>query len=153
MPDGASVPIEAAATGLDLRPLKGKVEGKNTGKNVLVRSLSGIGQAGSMLLGQGSLNQPLSESDLIRERVSSNIGETGDEEVSRLAVNQQIVVTVSAGVPVYVVLQQTSKSTQPVAQTSPRNTQPNMSNAEQLRQLLQLQQKLYQSSASNQTAQ
>ena len=43
MPDGAVVPIEAAATGLDLRPLKGKVEGKNTGKNVLVRSLSGIG--------------------------------------------------------------------------------------------------------------
>jgi len=94
MPDGTSVPIEAAATGLDLRPLKGKVEGKNTGKNVLVRSLSGIGQAGSMFLGQGSLNQPLSEADLMRERAASNIGETGDEEVSRLAVNQQIVVTV-----------------------------------------------------------
>jgi len=71
MPDGSSVPIEAAATGLDLRPLKGKVEGKNTGKNVLVRSLSGIGQAGSLFLGQGSLNQPLSESDLMRERAAS----------------------------------------------------------------------------------
>jgi len=82
MPDGAAVPIEAAATNLDLRPLKGKVEGKNTGKNVLVRSLSGIGQAGAMLVGQGSLNQPLNESDLIRERVGSNIGEAGDEEVS-----------------------------------------------------------------------
>jgi hypothetical protein len=153
MPDGGSVPIEAAATGLDLRPLKGRVEGKNTGRNVLVRSLSGIGQAGSMFLGQGSLNQPLSESDLIRERVSSNIGETGDEVVSRLAVNQQIVVTVSAGVPVYVVFQQTPKSSQPVAQTSPRNTQPSTSNAEQLRQLLQLQQELNQSSASNQSSQ
>ncbi|HZW81036.1 MAG TPA: TrbI/VirB10 family protein, partial [Candidatus Deferrimicrobiaceae bacterium] len=154
MPDGASVPIEAAATGLDLRPLKGKVEGKNTGKNALVRSLSGIGQAGSMFLGQGSLNQPLSESDLIRERVSSNIGETGDEEVSRLAVNQQIVVTVPAGVPIYVVLQQTPKSGQPVTQTSPRNTPTsNSSNAEQWRQLLQLQQELNQSSATNQSAQ
>jgi hypothetical protein len=154
MPDGASVPIEAAATGLDLRPLKGKVEGKNTGKNALVRSLSGIGQAGSMFLGQGSLNQPLSESDLIRERVSSNIGETGDEEVSRLAVNQQIVVTVPAGVPIYVVLQQTPKSSQPVTQTSPRNTPTsNSSNAEQWRQLLQLQQELNQSSATNQSAQ
>jgi hypothetical protein len=154
MPDGASVPIEAAATDLELRPLKGKVEGKNTGKNVLVRSLSGIGQAGSMFLGQGSLNQPLSESDLIRERVSSNIGETGDEEISRLAVNQQIVVTVSAGVAVYVMLQQTPKSNQPVAQTGPRNTPTsNASNAEQLRQLLQLQQELNQSSASNQSAQ
>jgi hypothetical protein len=38
----------------------------------------------------------------------------GDEEVSRLAVNQQIVVTVPAGEPVYVVLQQTPKSSQPV---------------------------------------
>src|SRR2546428_10736909 len=86
--DGAVVPIEAAATDLDLRPLKGKVEGKNTGKNVLVRSLSGIGQAGAMLVGQRSLNQPLNESDLIRERVGSNIGEAGDEEVSRLAVTR-----------------------------------------------------------------
>jgi hypothetical protein len=149
MPDGSSVPIEAAATGLDLRPLKGKVEGKNTGKNVLVRSLSGIGQAGSLFLGQGSLNQPLSESDLMRERAASNIGETGDEEVSRLAVNQQIVVTVSAGVPIYVVLQQTPKSNQPLVQTSPRNSPTsNSSNADQLRQLLQLQQELNQSTSS-----
>jgi hypothetical protein len=137
-----------------LWPLKGKVEGKNIGKNVLVRSLSGIGQAGSMFLGQGSLNQPLSESDLVRERVSSNIGETGDEEVSRLAVNQQIVVTLSAGVPLYVVLQQTPKPNQPSVQTSLRKTlSSNASNAEQLRQLLQLQQELNQPSASNQSEQ
>ena len=154
MPDGASVPIEAAATDLDLRPLKGKVSGKNTGKNVLVRSLSGIGQASAMFVGQGGLSQPLSESDLMRERVSNNIGETGDEEVSRLAVNQQIVVTVSAGVPIYVVLEQTPKSNQPLAPTSPRNgPTSNSSNADQLRQLLQLQQELNQSATSNQAAQ
>ena len=153
MPDGTTIPIEAAATGLDLRPLKGKVEGKNTGKNVLVRSLSGIGQAGSMFLGQGSLNQPLSESDLMRERAASNIGETGDEEVSRMAVNQQIVVTVSAGVPIYVVLQQTPKSSQPLAQASPRNTSIPSASADQLRQLLQLQQELNQSTTSNPSAQ
>ena len=141
MPDGTSVPIEAAATGLDLRPLKGKVEGKNTGKNVLVRSLSGIGQAGSLFLGQGSLNQPLSESDLMRERAASNIGETGDEEVSRLAVNQQIVVTVSAGIPIYVVLQQSPKTNRtpagPEAHSVPAASAANM---DQLRQLLKLQQ-------------
>jgi hypothetical protein len=154
MPDGASVPIEAVATDLDLRPLKGKVSGKNTGKNVLARSLSGIGQAGAMFLGQGSLSQPLSESDLMRERVSNNIGETGDEEVSRLAVNQQIVVTVSAGAPIYVILEQAPKSNQPSAQTSARNSPAlNSSNADQLRQLLQLQQELNQSPASNQAAQ
>jgi hypothetical protein len=145
MPDGASVPIEAAATGLDLRPLKGRVEGKNTGKNVLVRSLSGIGQAGSLFLGQGSLNQPLSESDLMRERLASNVGETGDEEVSRMAVNQQIVVTIPAGIPIYVVVQQTPKSSQPLAPAGPRNTSTSsLSNTDQLRQILQLQQELNQ---------
>ena len=153
MPDGASVPIEAAATGLDLRPLKGKVEGKNTGKNVLVRSLSGIGQAGSLFLGQGSLNQPLSESNLMRERLASNIGETGDEEVSRLAVNQQIVVTVSAGIPIYVVLQQTPKSVQPPTSGARSLPAASTANMDQLRQLLQLQQELNQSTASNQSSQ
>ncbi|MGE5109579.1 MAG: hypothetical protein ACM3JB_01895 [Acidobacteriaceae bacterium] len=153
MPDGASVPIEAAATGLDLRPLKGKVEGKNTGKNVLVRSLSGIGQAGSLFLGQGGLNQPLSESDLMRERVASNIGETGDEEVSRLAVNQQIVVTVSAGMPIYVTLQQAPKSNQPPTPGARSLPSANTANIDQLYKLLQLQQELNQSTASNQSLQ
>lgn len=154
MPDGAVVPIEAAATGLDLRPLKGKVEGKNTGKNVLVRSLSGIGQAGSMLVGQGSLNQPLSESDLMRERVSNNVGEAGDEEVSRLAITQHIVVTISADTPIYVVLEQPPKSNQASLQPSGRGVPTsNSANVEQLRQLLQLQQELNQPSASNQPAQ
>jgi hypothetical protein len=150
MPDGSSVPIEAAATGLDLRPLKGKVEGKNTGKNVLIRSLSGIGQAGSLFLGQGSMNQPLSESDLMRERAASNIGETGDEEVSRLAVNQQIVVSVPAGIPIYVVLQQAPKSNQTT--TSHAQSTP-AANMDQLRQLLQLQQELNQPTTGNQPAQ
>jgi hypothetical protein len=154
MPDGAVVPIEAAATDLDLRPLKGKVEGKNTGKNVLVRSLSGIGQAGAMLVGQGSLNQPLNESDLIRERVGSNIGEAGDEEVSRLAVTQHIVVTISADTPLYVVLEQTPKPNQASLHPSARSVPTsNSANVEQLRQLLQLQQELNQPSASNQPAQ
>ncbi len=154
MPDGAVVPIEAAATGLDLRPLKGKVEGKNTGKNVLIRSLSGIGQAGSMLVGQGSLNQPLSESDLMRERVSNNVGEAGDEEVSRLAITQHIVVTISADTPIYVVLEQTPKTNQVSQQRTGRSVPTsNSANVEQLRQLLQLQQELNQSSASNPPAQ
>jgi len=154
MADGAVVPIEAAATGLDLRPLKGKVEGKNMGKNVLVRSLSGIGQAGAMLVGQGSLNQALSESNLMRERVSNNVGEAGDEEVSRLAITQHIVVTISADTPIYVVLEQTPKTNQVHQQPSARSAPTsNSANVEQLRQLLQLQQELNQPSTSNQPAQ
>jgi len=140
MPGGMSIPIDAAATGLDLRPLKGKVEGKNTGKNILVRSLSGIGQAGSMVLGQNSLNQPINESDLIRERASSNIGEAGDEEVSRLAVSQHIVVTVPAGVPVYVVIEQQSKGSQS-SPTQAASAETSIS-GNQLHELLQLEQEL-----------
>ena len=50
MQDGARVPIQAVATDLEMRPLKGKVEGKNTGKNhigqVLVRGWPGGGDVG-----------------------------------------------------------------------------------------------------------
>ena len=152
MPDGSDVSIQAAATDLDLRPVKGKVEGKNTGRNVLVRSLSGIGQAGALLVGRGSLNQPFSESDVIRERVSSNIGEAGDEQISRLTITSQVVVNVSAGTPIYVVLEQSSKQA-PAQQLNPQSPQTlNQANVDQLRQLLQLQQELNQSAAKTETA-
>jgi len=150
MPDGATVPIQAVATDLDMRPLKGKVEGKNTGKNVLVRSLSGMGEAGSLLLGRGSLNQPLSESDIMRERVSNNIGEASDEEISRMAITSRIVVTVSADTPIYIVLEQTPKVDAASGSSNSRNSQSLNANAEELRQLLQLKRELNQSSPAPQ---
>ncbi|HKU28673.1 MAG TPA: hypothetical protein VJQ54_24595 [Candidatus Sulfotelmatobacter sp.] len=149
MPDGATVPMQGVATDLDMRPLKGKVEGKNTGKNVLVRSLSGIGQAGALLLGRGSLNQPLSESDLMRERVSNNIGEASDAEISRMAITSRIVVTVPADTPIYVVLEQPPKADAVPAQSS-QHSQSLTTNAEDLRQLLQLKRELNQSSGTPQ---
>jgi type F conjugative transfer system protein TrbI len=150
LPDGTTIPIQAVATDLEMRPVKGKVEGKNTGKNVLVRSLSGIGQAGTMLLGRGNLSQPLSESDLIRERVSNNIGEASDEQISRLAVTSRIVVSVSAGTPIYVVLEQSSKSV-PSFRTSASDAQgTNSESVDQLRQLLHLQQELNQTGTKTQ---
>ena len=153
MPDGSSVPLQAAATDLDFRPIKGKVEGKNTGKNVLVRSLSGIGQAAALLVGHGGLNQPFSESDVIRERLSSNIGEAGDEQISKLAITSRVVVNVSAGTPIYVVLEQSSKQDPALVPVSPRTTQiANQANLDQLRQLLQLQQELNQSAAKTENA-
>jgi Bacterial conjugation TrbI-like protein len=150
MPDGATVPIQAVATGLDMRPLKGKVEGKTTGKNVLVRSLSGIGQAGALLLGQGSLNQPLSESELMRERVSNNIGEASDEQISRIAITSRIVVTVPADTSIYVVLEQTPKADAASGRSDARSAQSLTTNAEELRQLLQLKRELNQSSGTPQ---
>jgi hypothetical protein len=150
MPDGASLPIQAVATDLDMRPLKGKVEGKNTGKNVLVRSLSGIGEAGSLQLGRGRLNQPLSEADIMRERVSNNIGEASDEEISRMAITSRIVVTVSADTPIYVVLEQTPKVDIASGASNSRSSPSLNTNAEELRQLLQLKRELNQSSSTPQ---
>jgi hypothetical protein len=149
LPDGATIPIQAAATDLAMSPVKGKVEGKNTGKNVLLRSLSGIGQAGTMLLGRGSLNQPLSESDLIRERVSNNIGQASDEQISRFAVTARIIVSVSAGTPIYVVLEQSSKSVPSLRASTPDAQGANLESVEQLRQLLRLQQELNQTNTKN----
>jgi hypothetical protein len=104
-----------------------------------------------MLVGQGSLNQSLSESDLMRERVSNNVGEAGDEEVSRLAITQHIVMTISADTPIYVVLEQTPKTNQGSLQLPARSAPTsNSANVERLRQLLQLQQELNQPSARNQ---
>ena len=149
MPDGAVIPIQAVAADLEMRPLKGKVEGKNTGKNILVRSLSGMGQVGAMLVGRGSLNQPLSESALLRERVGNNIGEAGDEQLSKLAVSQHIVVTVLADTPIYVVLEQTPKSNTASVRSGLPGTQPSdTTNTEELRQLLQLQHELNQTAST-----
>jgi hypothetical protein len=58
LPDDSSIPIQAVGTDLNLGPPRGKVEGKSGGKNLLLRSLSGIGQAGALLVGHGSLDQP-----------------------------------------------------------------------------------------------
>jgi hypothetical protein len=151
MPDGAEVAIQAVATDLEMRPLKGKVEGKNTEKNVLVRSLSGIGALGAMLVGRGNLSQPLSESDLLRERLGNNIGEAGDEQISRMAVTQHIVVTISADTPIYVVLEKTPKSNDSAARGTATSARAgNSMNAGELRQLLQLQRELSQAAKSNQ---
>lgn len=152
MPDGASVPVEAIATDLNLGPLRGKVQGKNSGKNALVRSLSGVGEVAALLAGRsGSVNQPFSEGDLIRERISTNIGESADQEVTRLAVTEHIVVSVSANTPIYVVLQRATKPI-PEAQTAREATPDSAKSsetAESLRQLLQLQRELNQTADLN----
>jgi hypothetical protein len=131
LPDGTSVSIDAAATDLQLRPLRGRVQGKNAGKNILVRSLAGIGEAMATLAGQSSLNQPLNEADLLRGRMVSNIGQASDQEVERLAITERIVVSIPASTEIYVVLEKQTK--QPVNTSAPdHQTVSNSTTAEQL---------------------
>ena len=150
MPDGAALPIEGVATNLSLGPPKGKVEGKNTGKNVLVRSLSGIGEVGAMLVGRGNLDQPLSEEDMLRERVSNNVGEASDEQVSRLALMEHVVVTIPANTAIYVVLEKTASSRVASGRSTLSSSQStNSASADELRLLLQLQRELQQTAATS----
>src|SRR4051812_1412976 len=146
-PDGATLPIQAVATDLQMKPIRGKVEGKHTGKNILLRSLSGIGQAGALLAGRGSLDQPLSESDLLRERVSNNIGEASDEQISRLNITQNLVIKIPADTPIYVVVEQGPKANPSESPFSPDRQPGSNPSAQELRQLLQLQRELNQTNA------
>jgi hypothetical protein len=156
LPNGEDLPIQALATDLSLRPLKGKVQGRNGGKNLLVRSMSGIGQVAATLLGRGSLNQPLSEGDLLRERVSNNIGSTADQEVSQLSITEHLAVTIPAETEIYVVLQKRSGrvSTSTPAEAEVRSEAgSNRLNLEELKQLLLLQKELSQQPNSSQPSQ
>lgn len=94
--------IDAVGTGLDLGPIKGDVYGKNTGKNILVRTLSGIGSVAAELAGNNS-SAAFSEDDMLRERLAENIGTTGDSEIMSLNANSRIVVSVPADTKIYVV--------------------------------------------------
>ena len=142
--------MEAAATDLELRPLKGKVEGKHTGKNILVRSLAGVGEIAATLGGRGSLNQSLSEGDLLREKVSNNIGQSSDQEVARLTITEHLVVSVPADTEIYVVLEKATKQNiqERRAQLPSQAQTVNQPNIEELRQLLQLQRELNQTSGA-----
>jgi hypothetical protein len=144
MPDGSSVALEAAATDLQLRPLRGKVEGKHTGKNVLVRSFAGVGEVAATLVGRGSLNQPLSEGDLLRERVANNIGQAGDQTVANLALTERIVVSVPADTEIYVILQKAAKESGQSSRLTVPSQSVSQSNIDELRQLMQLQRELNQ---------
>ena len=89
--DGAREKIDAVGTGLDLGPIKGNVYGKNTGKNFLVRAVSGLGSVLAEVAGNNS-SAAFSEDDMLRERLAENIGTAGDSEVMNLDANSRVVV-------------------------------------------------------------
>ena len=86
----------------------------------------------------------------MRERLSNNIGEASDEEISRMAITPRIVVTVPADTPVYIVLEQTPKGDAGSGRPDARTAKSLTTNAEELRQLLELKRELNQSSGTPQ---
>jgi hypothetical protein len=102
--------IEALGIGLDLAPIKGIVSGKNTGRNFLVRTASGIGSVAAMIVGNNT-SSSFSEDDLIRERIAENAGNAGDTELMNLAVTNKVVVSVPADTKIYVVFAKREQNT------------------------------------------
>jgi hypothetical protein len=100
--DGAREQIDAIGVSLDLGPIKGNVYGKNTGRNFLARTASGIGSVAAMLVGNNT-SSSFSEDDLLRERIAENIGNAGDAQMMNLANNSRVVVSVPADTKIYIV--------------------------------------------------
>ena len=150
MPDGSSFNLAAAATDLQLRPLRGRVEGKHAGKSILIRSFAGIGEIAATLVGRGSLNQPLSENDLLRERLTNNVGQASDQSIASLALTEHVVVSMPAGREIYVILQKpTTETVIQSPNTRSRVQTANQPSIDELRQLLQLQRELNQAAPLN----
>ena len=153
-PDGSVQRIDATAMDLKFGPLKGNVTGRNRGKNFLVRSLTGIGTVAAYVVGgQGTtgFNGPISENSLLRERLASNIGIAGQDEVNMLAANQTLVVTVPGNTRFYIVVEKGtsdqqlgSPATRPAENPSAGFSSGKVPTLEELRELMQLRNELNQ---------
>jgi hypothetical protein len=109
MPDGNSESIEGSGVSLDYGPLKGNVNGRNRAKRALVRSLTGIGSMAAYVVGgpgYGGLTGPVDQSILLRERIASNVGLAGEQELMGLAYSQNVVVTLAGNTRFYIILQE-----------------------------------------------
>jgi hypothetical protein len=109
MPDGSTESIEGSGVALDYGPLKGTVNGRNGVKRALVRSMTGIGSMAAYLVGgggYGGLTGPIDQSVLLRERIASNVGLAGEQELMAMGYSQNVVVTLSGNTRFYIVLQE-----------------------------------------------
>lgn len=148
LPNGETEKINASALSMQRELLKGAVSGRNTGKRFLTRTFTGIGTIASFAVGGRGLSSNFDNSVLLRERIASNIGMAGEQELGRLANENNIVVTVPAKTRFYLVLYEAGVSrtgnpgtASPVAgpkENGPRLEQTSYNNAlseEELREL------------------
>ena len=79
-----------------------RLKWQNTGKNFLVRAVSGIGSVLAEVAGNNT-SGAFSEDDMLRERLAENVGTAGDSEVMNLNANSRVVVSVPADTKIYIV--------------------------------------------------
>ena len=149
MPDGTTAKIDGTAMSLTYGALKGSVSGKKTGTRFLVRAFTGLGTIATYLVAPNAgngFNGPLSETDLLRERIATNIGVAGDQELTNLAFNENIVVTVPGNTRFYLVLQKGSSAGQsgagPARASNQTVVNARIPSVEELRELMQLRREL-----------
>jgi hypothetical protein len=154
MPTGREQKIEATGVALDQRPLKGDVSGKNTGKKILSRTLSGVGTVAAYVVGGGGgLNGAITGQTLLRDRVAGNIALAGEQELLNAAYTQDISVTVPANTRFYVVLQKAAVDLAPPTTetvSAPAAQAVQVPTVQELRELMELRReinRMYQESA------
>ncbi|HVN81925.1 MAG TPA: hypothetical protein VMW38_23275, partial [Terriglobia bacterium] len=97
LPDGASYGIDARALALDFGPLKGEVGGRRNLARFVARAATGLGVVAAQVVGMhGRLNGPIDNSVLIRDRLTGNIAQAGDQQLQQMAISSNPVVTVPA---------------------------------------------------------
>lgn len=164
LPDGTTEKIDAGSMSLTYGPLKGSVSGGNRAKRILVRSMTGVGTMAAYLVGGPGINGPLDNSILLRERIASNAGLAGEQEMSSLAFNENIVVSVPGNTRFFIVLLEGSGEASPArtiptsgrgtTQVASDGTSP-LPSAQELRELIELKAELnrmYQEVAATRTA-
>jgi hypothetical protein len=103
-PNGVQEKVNGSSLSMEQGVLQGIVNGKNTGKKFLTRTLTGIGTIAAFAVGGRGLGGQVDNSILLRERLSSNVAMGGEQELAMLAFQQNIVVTVPANTRFYLVL-------------------------------------------------
>lgn len=102
LPEGYSVPISAVGIGIDMQSVKGQVTGNQRAKGMVLQALSGIGQSAAMMVGTNT-NAPFNQSDMMRQNIAQNAGNSVDMQLMQMMANERIVVTVPAGTEMYAV--------------------------------------------------
>jgi len=143
--DPAPIPFEARAIGLDYKPLKGVVTGRNRGRRFLVRAGTGLGQiaAATVRTTQGTgATDALNSNVLIREQVMNNIGSAADQEIQQMAYSEHRVVTLAGNTRFYLVIDHQAKSRERREPREQEAVDSNTSNASVQAQLLELRKEL-----------
>lgn len=141
--DGTTQKIAASAMGLDYKPLKGHVTGRNRGLRFLVQSLTGVGEvAAYMVGGSPGSTSVFSEDALLREQLAANMATAGQQQFNQLAMTQHIVVTVPGNTRFYLVLEQGTTPKSVPASLRPVANHSSLPSEQELMELMELKREL-----------